>query len=689
MPYKLKGTLKAPNGTPLIGVDIKFIAQQTFSPLLQQVDTVIRTTQSGGYDLSLEFNTYTVMATVNNCGQVCMGAISVFADTTAGQDLPTLLQKTDWQPATPDYIKQIEGWLAESNQLNNQAIASAAAAKASEIAVEADRVEVASNKTIVLNAQADITNKQAQVTASAAAAASSASSASASASTASQKEALATSAANTASQKASLAAGSEASASDSARRAEEAAQAVSSALIDGGSADLSSGTYPPPVSVGGVKRSTFWKVTVGGVVSGTDYGAGDTLIYTTTGGGSYYKIDNTESVTKVNNKTGVIVLNATDVGADVRGTSAANMGQHVAAANPHSQYLMSSEAWKISVNMIGNSVTATDLNDIRSVGRYASERASNIFLNIPSDCSPAFTLTVESISPAGSEALGYVRQTIQPYNSDKTYIRVDASNVNNNFSDWSVLYSSTNKPTAADIGADVSGTASTLINQHVAAPDPHTQYANKASMESRLAAIEALIDKVGFMKPFVSRAQLATVSALYHPLDGQLVNRSTDAGLLAKIQSGELPSCSDADWLADKYKRGMYTLGNGTTTIRLPDWNGKFSGSEGAVALRGDGKNAYVSGMIQGDSIKSHESTWYWATKRSTEVPYSNIPNNRGRCIAIPIPGLDQDLDDYTPVDAAGYSGGISKSATAIITQYAGAIETTAINTAVVWSVKR
>ncbi len=489
MPYKLKGTLKAPNGTPLIGVDIKFIAQQTFSPLLQQVDTVIRTTQSGGYDLSLEFNTYTVMATVNNCGQVCMGAISVFADTTAGQDLPTLLQKTDWQPATPDYIKKIEGWLAESNRLNNQAIASAAAAnrlnnqaiasaaaaKASEIAVEADRAEVASNKTIVLNAQADVTTKQAQVSASAAAAASSASSASASA-------ARATSAANTASKKASLAAGSEASASDSARRAEEAAQAVSSALIDGGSANLSRGTYPPPVSVGGIKRSTFWKVTSGGVVSGVDYGAGDTLIYTTTGVGSYYKIDNTESVTKVNNKTGVVVLNATDVGADDRGTSAADMGQHIAAVNPHSQYLMSSEAWKISVNMIGNLVTATNLNDIRAVGRYASAKTSHIFLNIPSDCPPAFTLTVESISPAGSGALGYVRQTIQPYNSDKTYIRVDTSYANNNFSDWSVLYSSTNKPTAADVGADVSGAASALLGQHVAASDPHAQYAKKTEL---------------------------------------------------------------------------------------------------------------------------------------------------------------------------------------------------------------
>ena len=516
MPYELKGTLKAPNGTPLVGVDIKFIAQQTFSPLLQQVDTVIRTTQSGGYDLSLEFNTYTVMATVNNCGQVCMGAISVFSDTSAGQDLPTLLQKTDWQPATPDYIKQIEGWLAESNRLNNQGIASAAAAKASEIAVEADRAEVASNKTIVLNAQSDVTNKQAQVSASAAAAASSASSASASAATASQKEALATSAANTASQKASLAAGSEASASDSARRAEEAAQAVSSALIDGGSANLSSGTYPPPVSVGGVKRSTFWKVTAGGVVSGVDYGAGDTLIYTTTGGGSYYKIDNTESVSKVNEKTGVVVLNAADVGAEDRGTAAPLVTQHA---------------------------TKTGAHPIGGVSGLQAELDSK--------------------------------------------------------------YSPSNKPTAADVGADVSGAASTLINQHVAAPDPHTQYANKASMESRLAAIEALIDKAGFPKTFVSRAQLAIVSALYHPLDGQLVNRSTDAGLLAKIQSGELPSCSDADWLADKYKRGMYTLGNGTTTIRLPDWNGKFSGSEGAVALRGDGKNADSVGIIQGDRIRN------------------------------------------------------------------------------------
>ncbi|KAB7673740.1 prophage tail fiber N-terminal domain-containing protein [Plesiomonas shigelloides] len=157
------------------------------------------------------------------------------------------------------------------------------------------------------------------------------------------KTSMAQAAADTATQKAASAAEHDAAAAEYARQAQEAAQATAGALIDGGAADLSSGVYPRPVQVSGTARSTFWKVTKGGVVGGVDYGVGDTLIYTVAGGGSYYKIDNTESVTSVQGEKGAVTLTPEKIGAEPAGTASAGMQQHISAPDPHSQYAKKTE----------------------------------------------------------------------------------------------------------------------------------------------------------------------------------------------------------------------------------------------------------------------------------------------------------------------------------------------------------
>lgn len=149
------------------------------------------------------------------------------------------------------------------------------------------------------------------------------------------KTSMAQGAADTATQKAASAATHDAAAAEYARQAQEAAQATAGALIDGGSVDLSGGVYPQPVMVGSTKRPTFWKVTNGGVVGGVDYGVGDTLIYTTSGGGSYYKIDNTESVTSVQGEKGAVTLTPEKIGAEPAGSTAAAITQHSEKAGAH------------------------------------------------------------------------------------------------------------------------------------------------------------------------------------------------------------------------------------------------------------------------------------------------------------------------------------------------------------------
>lgn len=88
--------------------------------------------------------------------------------------------------------------------------------------------------------------------------------------------------------------------------------------------------------------------------------------------------------------------------------------------------------------------------------------------------------------------------------------------------------------------------------------------------------------------------------------DGQLLSRSLYPDAWAAIDAGLVPVIDDATWLADPLQRGKFSRGDGTTTFRLPDYNGKQPGSIGAVFQRGDGAlSAAVAGAIQRDSLQN------------------------------------------------------------------------------------
>lgn len=88
------------------------------------------------------------------------------------------------------------------------------------------------------------------------------------------------------------------------------------------------------------------------------------------------------------------------------------------------------------------------------------------------------------------------------------------------------------------------------------------------------------------------------------PADGQTVSRATFPDLATLVAGGKVPVVSEADWLADPLKRGSYSLGDGSTTIRVPDLNGMAAGSLAAVVLRGDGtRSAGTPGRLQADQL--------------------------------------------------------------------------------------
>ncbi|HHH0040763.1 TPA: phage tail protein, partial [Yersinia enterocolitica] len=89
------------------------------------------------------------------------------------------------------------------------------------------------------------------------------------------------------------------------------------------------------------------------------------------------------------------------------------------------------------------------------------------------------------------------------------------------------------------------------------------------------------------------------------PRDGQELSRALFPDAWAAAQAKGLV-ITEAEWQADPLKRMKWSSGNGTTTFRLPDENGKSPGSVGAPVRRGDGaKSNGVTGTIQMDAARN------------------------------------------------------------------------------------
>ena len=113
----------------------------------------------------------------------------------------------------------------------------------------------------------------------------------------------------------------------------------------------------------------------------------------------------------------------------------------------------------------------------------------------------------------------------------------------------------------------------------------------------------------------------AAIPAGYAPADGQTLARSLYPDAWAGIAAGNVPVATDAAWLATPTERGKFTAGDGASTFRLPDYNGKSAGTAGALFMRGDGLNSNGNdGVIQPDAFQSHWHRTYSANVGSGGV---------------------------------------------------------------------
>lgn len=147
------------------------------------------------------------------------------------------------------------------------------------------------------------------------------------------------------------------------------------------------------------------------------------------------------AVDSVNGQTGVVVLTATDVGADTAGTGASQaasaVSTHVAASDPHPQYLTPAE------------------------GDARYERNLTAGANITIDrTNPAAPVISASGGGGGGGAVDSV-------NGQTGVVVLDA----------------------ADVGADAAGTAAAAVAAHVAATNPHPEYLTQAEGDTAYAPI--------------------------------------------------------------------------------------------------------------------------------------------------------------------------------------------------------
>jgi len=159
----------------------------------------------------------------------------------------------------------------------------------------------------------------------------------------------------------------------------------------------------------------------------------------------------------------------------------------------------------------------------------------------------------------------------------------------------------------------------------------------------------------------------------YAAQDGQLLSRATYPDAWAQAQAIGMV-ITDAEWLADPLKRGMFSDGDGSTTFRLPDANGKQAGSLGAVFLRGDGAlSAGTNGEIQRDAIQNITGTLQGTTTSSIALASGAFANIAGQTNLIYASG--------TAYSAQAQSFDASRVART-------SSETRALNLTVVWTIK-
>ena len=178
-------------------------------------------------------------------------------------------------------------------------------------------------------------------------------------------------------------------------------------------------------------------------------------------------------VSSVNGQSGVVVLDAADVGADATGTGAsaatAAVAAHTVASDPHPQYLTAAEgnaaydASGAATSAVSAHVADSDPHPqytTQSEGDARYERGLTAGANITID-------RTNPVAPVISASGGGGGGAVDSVNGQTGVVVLDA----------------------ADVGADAAGTAAAAVAAHVADTNPHPEYLTQAEGDTAYAPI--------------------------------------------------------------------------------------------------------------------------------------------------------------------------------------------------------
>lgn len=98
----------------------------------------------------------------------------------------------------------------------------------------------------------------------------------------------------------------------------------------------------------------------------------------------------------------------------------------------------------------------------------------------------------------------------------------------------------------------------------------------------------------------------ASIPAGYVAADGQQLSQAAYPDIAEAIQRGDVPTVAEIEWQTDPTKRGSYVATSSEGQFRIPDYNGKYADSLGALFLRGD-NGTVKNGEIQKDGLGDAE----------------------------------------------------------------------------------
>lgn len=325
---------------PITGVEsdaeIRIISKINYGQTTKNSDSITVLSSSGVYDFQLVYGKH-LIAVKSKDSQVFtnIGTVVVGEGSPSPIDIITLIATSSEEPdpilitqlqliaaeaaASADSAAQSEANAAQSESNANDSALSASTSETnaanSASSAQTSAVDSAQSEANAANSATSAAQSETNSANSALSANDSAADAQLSATNAAQSEANASNSANAAALSETNAAQSAASASDDADRAEAAALTASSGVIDRGSWDASTGSFPTP-TLTPEERTDWYRISVAGVMSDgfqpdIDASVGDNL-YWDKQNDVWYKIDNTDKVNSVNGKEGDVVLDASD-----------------------------------------------------------------------------------------------------------------------------------------------------------------------------------------------------------------------------------------------------------------------------------------------------------------------------------------------------------------------------------------